>query len=316
MLGLINTRQDLADFCLRQLGGGVINIEISDEQINDNIDNAIQYYQEFHFDGIERDYLAKKLSATELGVADVTGLNVGDVIYNIDSTIYSTITEINVTTNKFKVARITGGVFDKPDVIHTSTVTKTITSATIGDVDNKYVEVDDTVVSVIRVLPFNKLFTSQEYMFDPKYQIMVAEMRNITSGGSSYLYSMMNYLGHLDFLLTKEKDFRFNRRMNRIYLDINWNTDLAIGDTVVFEVYKALDEDTYAEIMSDIWLKKYCTALFKKQWGSNLKKYQGMQLPGGVTYDGQQIYNEAIAELKDLEQQAIEQSAPLQFMIG
>jgi hypothetical protein len=104
--------------------------------------------------------------------------------------------------------------------------------------------------------------------------------------------------------------------MNKIYLDINWGSDLNVGDTIALEVYKALDEDTYGEILNDLWMKKYCTALFKKQWGQNLKKYQGLQLPGGVTYDGQTIYNEAIQDIEKLEQQAITESAPLEFAVG
>jgi hypothetical protein len=123
-------------------------------------------------------------------------------------------------------------------------------------------------------------------------------------------------MSHLNFILTKEKSFRFNRRWNKIHLDINWNNDLKIGDPIIIEVYKALDDDTYAEVLSDRWLKEYTTAQIKYYWGSNLKKYSGMTLPGGLQYNGQQIWNEAVEEIKALEDEAISNSAPLYFEVG
>jgi hypothetical protein len=313
---MINTRQGLAEYSLRQLGGGVVNIEVTDDQITDVIDNAIQSYQEWHFDGIERDYVVRKISATVIGFADVTGFNVNDTLYSADNTVFAKITAIDGSGKTITISRTEGGVFASGQVVHTSTVTKTITSIVLGDVDNKYISVDDTVVGVIRVLNINRLFNSSDYMFNPQYQITMNEMRNLTTGGTQYMYGMMNYLGHLDFMMTKEKDFRFNRRMNKIFLDIDWTNDVSIGDFVTVEVYKALDETVYAEILNDLWLKKYTTALMKKIWGQNLKKYSGMQLPGGMTYNGQQIYDEAVQDLEKLEQQAREESAPLSFMVG
>jgi hypothetical protein len=313
---MINTRQGLAEYSLRQLGGGVVNIEVTDDQITDVIDNAIQSYQEWHFDGIERDYVVRKISATVIGFADVTGFNVNDTLYSADNTVFAKITAIDGSGKTITISRTEGGVFASGQVVHTSTVTKTITSIVLGDVDNKYISVDDTVVGVIRVLNINRLFKSSDYMFNPQYQITMNEMRNLTTGGTQYMYGMMNYLGHLDFMMTKEKDFRFNRRMNKIFLDIDWTNDVSIGDFVTVEVYKALDETVYAEILNDLWLKKYTTALMKKIWGQNLKKYSGMQLPGGMTYNGQQIYDEAVQDLEKLEQQAREESAPLSFMVG
>jgi hypothetical protein len=311
-VNIISNRQDFADYCLRQLGGGVINIEISEDQIDDNIDQAIQYYQEYHFDGIERDYLVRKITASKFSVTNSTGWSVGDTLTY--STSSATITDITDTT--ITISRISGDVFVNGNSLTNGTVAKTISAVVLGDADNKYIPVDDTVIGVKRVLNINRLLTSSEYLFDAKYQIMVNEIRNLTSGSVSYLYGMMTYLGNLEYVLNKEKDFRFNRRMNKIYLDINWGSDLNVGDTIALEVYKALDEDTYGEILNDLWMKKYCTALFKKQWGQNLRKYNGLQLPGGVTYDGDKLYLEAVDDIKTLEQQAIEMSAPLEFMSG
>lgn len=309
-------RQLLVNYCLRQLGGGVVNIEISSDQTEDAINTAIQYYQEHHFDGIERDYLIRKITATVITFADVDNINVGDIIYSADNTVSANVTAIDGTAKTITISRTSGGLFAKDQIVHTDNTSKTITAITYGDVDNKYIPADDDIFSVIRVVNINRLMNSSDFMWNPQFQIMQQEMRQLTSGGTQYLYGMMGYLGHLDFMLTKEKDFRFNRRMNKIFLDIDWTNDVTIGDYVTIEVYRSVDPETYNEVYSDIWLKKYTTALMKKTWGTNLKKFTGMQLPGGLTYNGQQIYDEAVQEIEKLEQQAVEESAPLSFLVG
>lgn len=308
----IDSRSAFADYCLRQLGGGVINIEISDEQIDDNIDLALQFYQEFHFDGIERDYVIRKITNTTFTVSDVSGWNVGDTLSNNDS---SAIIK-NINGNTITIGRITGLLLKSGVNLTNGTTQKTVLSVKLGDIDNKWIPLEDPIVSVNKVLNINRFFESSEYMFDAKYQIMLNEIRNLAAGSVSFLYGMMNYLGHLEYVLNKEKSFRFNRRMNRLFLDVNWFTEIKEDSFIALDVYKAVDDEAFSEIFNDLWLKKYCTALLKKQWGSNLKKYQGMQLPGGITYNGQQIYDEAVQELAVLEQQAISQSAPLPFLVG
>lgn len=246
---MIQSKQDLADFCLRQLGAPVIEIEIDDEQLTDNIELAVQYYHEQHFDGIDRDYVKVQVTAQ--------------------------------------------------------------------DISNRYFDLPEPIFSVLRVVNTANVIQGSELLFNVQYQIMMHEMQHITSsGGVGYLYTTMNYLTHLDFILRKEKTFRFNRRMNRIYLDINWVQDVKEGDWLVFEVYKAIDPETYTDVYNDRWLKRYATALIKRQWGSNLKKYSGMTLPGGITYNGQTIYDEAVVDIEKLEQEAIDAGPPLGFMIG
>lgn len=129
-------------------------------------------------------------------------------------------------------------------------------------------------------------------------------------------YQTLSYLGHLDFIMKKERNFNFNRRMNRLYLEISWTQDIAWGDIVVAEIYRAVDENAFPEIYDDIWLKRYATALLKKQWGTNLSKYSGMQLPGGLTFNGQQIYNAAMVDIQKLEDEALYSASPLNFEIG
>jgi hypothetical protein len=186
----------------------------------------------------------------------------------------------------------------------------------LGPLDLKYLQVDDTVQGVRKVINLSSVLTNSEYMFSAQYQVMLSEIQNLASGSTQYLYSTMGYLAHLDFLLKKEKDFRFNRRMNKVFLDINWDADVKPNEYLVLEVYRYVDDDMYSEVLNDIWLKKYTTASIKKRWGASLKKFEGVQLPGGVTYTGQQIYNEATEEMEKLEQDLVTQYSPLGFDIG
>jgi hypothetical protein len=126
----------------------------------------------------------------------------------------------------------------------------------------------------------------------------------------------MGHLALLDHELNGHQMFRFNRRINRLYLDLNWDTDVVFGDYIIVQGYRALDPDEFTKVWNESWLKHYVTALFKKQWATNLKKFSGLQLPGGVTLDGDKLYDEASSEVKELEDNLMNKSAPLDFFIG
>ena len=243
---LINSRQDLADYALRALGSPVINIEIADEQVSDAVESAIQFYQEYHFDGIDRDYLKHQVTA--------------------------------------------------------------------DDLVNHWIPVDEDIFGIIRILPWQP--SMSDGLFDLTYQLRMNDLRNIAGGSMGYFNASMEYLSLLDFMLRKEKQFRFNRRMNRLYLDINWQSDVRVGEYMVVECYRTVDADTFPEVMNDIWLKKYVVALMKRYWGSNLRKYQGIALPGGIVLDGERIHAEAVAEIEKLEVALIQNQGPLFFSMG
>lgn len=313
----IHTRQQLADFALRQLGAPVINIEVDDSQIEDAIDIAIQHYHEYHFDGIVRDFMVHKITGSVITVADSTGFNVGDKIQNITGTTHATIK--SVSNNQITINRQIG--YDKFLVNQevkngNGTATTTITDIVLGDIDNGWIECGDNIVGVTKILNITSVLGSSDYMFNMQYQIMMTELQALTKAGAASYWQTLNYLGHLDFIMKKEKNFSFNRRMNRLYLEVAWGTDIEVGDLVVAEVYRAIDEQAYPEVYDDIWLKRYVTALLKKQWGANLSKYQGMQLPGGITYNGQQIYQDAMVDLQKLEEEALYSTSPLDFFVG
>lgn len=245
----ISSKQDFIDYCLRQLGGGMIDVEITPEQLEDAYEHALQYYQEYHYDGMERDFYVYKLTNT--------------------------------------------------------------------DITNKYITLPDTISGVTRVMSFSSMFNSAFYAFNPQYQLIANEIQNMTSsGGINYFYSVMDYLANIEFVLQKEKSFRYNRRMEKLYLDINWGSEYKADDYIGVEVYKVLDPETYNDVWNDRWFKEYATAQMKKTQGTNLKKYTGAMLPGGIQYNGQQIYNEALQEIDALEEEMKNNSAVLNFMVG
>lgn len=313
----IHSRQELADFALRQLGGGIINVEVTDAQLEDCIELAVQHFHEYHFDGIVRDYIVHKITGTQITLSDATNYVVGGKIVSADKKTSATITNVSVNTitinhqigyDKFVINQaVTDGNLNNPT---------TITNITLGDIDNGWVAADDNIVGVTKILNITSILGSGDYMFNMQYQIMMTELQALTKAGASMYWQTLNYLGHLDFIMRKEKNYSFNRRQNRLYLEIAWGSDITVGDLVVAEVYRAIDENEYPEVYDDIWLKRYVTALVKKQWGINLSKYTGMQLPGGLTYNGLQIYEQAMTDIQKLEDEALYSTSPLNFEIG
>ena len=307
----IDSRQELADYALRQLGGGVINVEITPEQIEDAITDAIQYYQEYHYEGIERDYIKYQVRGTYLTLTSANGFAVGDLITTVEG---AHAYVLGVNGDVLEMNKNMGVVFKTGQTVTNGAATTTITSTKLGPLDLGYMTMPDNIFSVLRVVNTSGILNSPDILFNVQYQIVSNEIRNLTAGSANYLYSTMNYLGHLDYILKKEKSFRFNRRINRIYFDESWN--ISVGSWYVFEVYFTLDPEVYSEVYNDRWLKKYVTALFKRTNGTNLKKFGNMTLPGGITYNDQQKYDEAMQQLRALEAEACGNGPPLMMVIG
>jgi hypothetical protein len=188
---------------------------------------------------------------------------------------------------------------------------------TADDVTNRYIPTNDLVYGVSRVFPIRgAVGGDQKSIFDIQYQLRLHDLYDLTSTSIIYYTQVMQHLQLLDHILNGHTLYRFNRVQNRVYLDINWAQDIAVGEYVLVECYRALDPTQFSGVWNQPWLKHYVTALFKKQWGTNLKKFQGLQLPGGVTLDGDSIYKEAVEELKELDDDLKFKSAPLEFFVG
>lgn len=183
------------------------------------------------------------------------------------------------------------------------------------DKSNKYVEVANNVLSVSKVYDITPTISSNEF-FGIQYQYMLSEAFQVSSTSMTDYYLNRRHMSLIQEMLNPESLVRFNRYNNRVHVDMNWSK-LTTGDYLLLEVYAALDETTHTRAYGDEFLIKYTTALFKLQWGENLKKFEGMQLPGEVTFNGQKIWEEAKEELEKLDQDLFNKySDPPIFFIG
>jgi hypothetical protein len=258
------SRQELVDYCLRRLGAPVLEINVDDEQIDDLVDDALQYFNERHYDGVEKMYLKYK------------------------------ITDDDITRGR---AKGTDGVG-----IVTTTATSTGIAATTFNFyeSSNFIQVPDSVIGIERIFKFDTSSISGG-MFSIKYQLFLNDLYYFNSVELLQYSMVKSYLEDIDFLLTTDKQVRFNKRQDRLYLDIDWGSQSA-GDFMVIECYRALDPDSFVQIYNDSFVKKYLTALIKRQWGQNLIKFNGVKLPGGIELNGRQLYEDAERELDDIKQ--------------
>ena len=257
------SRSEFKNYCLRQLGAPVLEINVADEQIDDIIDDSLQYFHERHFDGVLRTYLKYQVTQDDIDRGKGPGQS---------------------------------GVLG----ITTTTATATIDGATMQfdwEENSNYLQVPPSVIGVEKVFHFDGSQSMSSGMFSIKYQLF---LNDIYFWGAMEMltYNMTRtYLADLEFALTTQKQFRFNQRMDRLYLDISWG-ELTAGDYLVIDCFRTLDPNDYTRVWNDSFLKKYTTALLKKQWGQTLIKFQGVKLPGGVELNGREIYEDGVKELE------------------
>lgn len=242
----VASREQLKQYALRALGAPVLQINVSEEQLQDRIDEALQHFHTYHYDGIERVYLKHQI--------------------------------------------------------------------TQDNIDTQSVTIPDYIYGVKRIIPFRQGSSSQN-LFDVQYQLRLNDLYELTNTSMLYYSMVMQHMTLLDQLLNGYPQFEFNKLSSKLSLEVN-KTKLILGDWMIVECYRILDPSTSTKVWGDPWLKQYVEALFKKQWAVNLKKFQGMQLPGGVTIDGQSMYLEATQEIQQLEDDLRDKSAPLGFMVG
>jgi|TARA_R100001460_G_scaffold24972_1_gene50182 hypothetical protein len=257
------SRSQLKDYCLRQLGAPVLEINVADEQVDDIIDDALQYFYERHFDGVMRTYLKYQITQDDIDRGKGPGQD---------------------------------GVLG----ITTTTAEATIDGATMQfdwEENSNYLQVPPSVIGIEKVFHFDGSQSMSSGMFSIKYQLFLNDIYFF--GAMEMLtYNMTRtYLSDLEFALTTQKQFRFNQRQDRLYLDISWS-EVTAGDYLVIDCFRTIDANDYVRVWNDSFLKRYTTALLKRQWGQNLLKFQGVKLPGGVELDGRAIYEDG---MKDLE---------------
>ena len=183
------------------------------------------------------------------------------------------------------------------------------------DIDNEYVTLTEATIGVIAVFPLDS--GSTKNMFDVRYQLYLNDIYDLTKTSIVSYYQVQQHLGVLQEVFSGKPGMRFSRHQNRLYVDVDWSKEFNVGDYLVAECVQIVDPTTYTDVFNDMWLKQYTTELFRKQWGNNLIKYQGTQLPGGTTLDGGRILDEAKSNieilLQDLEGKY---QFPVDFAVG
>lgn len=244
----ITSREQLKDYCLRRLGSPVIEINVDDDQIEDRIDDAFQFYREYHYDAVELVYLKHQFTEEEI--------------------------------------------------------------------EQQYIELSDLIVGVNRILPFTNRSRGLD-IFDIRYQILINDLYSLMSTDLIYYSMVKTQLELINQLLVGQKPVRFNRHMNRLYIDMDWAADASVGEFIIVECYRILDPNTYTDVYDDMFLKRYSTCLIKRQWAENLKKFSGIQLPGGVTLNGDTLYQEAMDEIRQIESEIQDKfELPVDMFVG
>jgi hypothetical protein len=315
----VSTREELKQYALRALGAPVLEINVDETQLEDRLDDALEYWRINHYDGIEQIYMKHQIRASEMTLpSGGLDFNISEVVTGNTSGATAQVVRETTrsSTDTLLLVKNVQGVFTAGETITGSDGnTATLTSIALREYDLKYIEVPDLVYGVTKILAIGQASSSKN-IFDLQYQLRLNDLYDLTSTSIIYFKTVMSHLAMLDFELNGHTSFRFNRRTNRIYLDINWDSDIPLGDYVIVQGYRALDPAQFSKVWNESWLKHYVTALFKKQWATNLKKFSGLQLPGGVTLDGDKLYDEATGEIKELEDDLQNKSAPLEFFMG
>lgn len=246
-----NSRQSLTEYALRALGAPVLEINVDDDQIDDRLDEALQFYQEYHSDAVSR-------------------------------------------------------VFFKYQVTQT-------------DIDNKYITVPESLLYVLRVLPLSSVGFLGKDMFSAEYQMRMSDYQNGASGITLLDYEMTRqHMALVDLQMNGlSQQITFSRHMNRLSIEIDWSRYLQVGNFIIIEAYQLVDPDEYSDVYNDMFLKRYFIALIKRQYGTNLIKFANMQLPGGVTLDGQKMYDDAVQEIIKIEEEMqLRFEMPSDFFVG
>lgn len=320
----ITTRQELKDYCLRRLGYPVIEINVDDDQVEDRVQDAIEFFHEYHFDGVERVYLKEVIEASELKLSTVFANNftVGETLTGGTSGATAEVYAIPAT-NTIQLKRVVGTFLNSEtvtgDTSGFSTTTHSTTAFTLKNWDSQYFSVSDAVTGIIKAFPIGTTGSSRatSNIFDVVYQFRLSDMYNLLSSDLIYYQQVKMHLQLLDDMFAGSRTIRFNRKQNRVFMDVNWYEVFIPGDYVIFEVYRILDPESYTEVYNDMFLKRYATSLIKRQWGENMKKFGGMQLPGGVIMNGQQIFDEALTEIQKIEEEMQSRyELPVDFMVG
>tara|TARA_S200000501_G_scaffold379018_1_gene446459 strand:+ start:13996 stop:14841 length:846 start_codon:yes stop_codon:yes gene_type:complete len=276
-----STRQGLIDYCFRKLGAPVLEINVDDDQVDDLIDDALQLFNERHYDGVERMFLKYKLTQEDLDRGKAQGTSGVGIV-----------TTTGQSTNVSGLGTVTSNFYET----------------------SNFIQVPDAVVGIEKIFKFDSS-TISGGMFSIKYQLFLNDLYRFNSVDLLQYSMTKTYLEDIDFLLTTDKQIRFNKRQNRLYLDIDWKAQ-EVDSYLIIDCYRALDPTEFTKVFNDPFIKLYLTSLIKRQWGQNLIKFKGVKLPGGIELNGREIYEDAERELENIRQRMMleYETPPLDFI--
>jgi hypothetical protein len=325
-----NSFDTLAQYALQQLGAPVIDIHVAEEQVQNRIEDAFDFFREFHGDATERMFLKHVIMDNQITVPSAMSFVLGETVTGSVTGTTAQVTAVpNVAGLPLQVNTPvippgqTGFAVGETIVGSVSNTNGVISAYATGDMDNQWIPVGSNVLAVANVFPIAGDATNNS-QFSASYQIKVNDIYqlqnasgSLATGGLAFYEETKDYLNTMDSVLSGTQIFRYNAKTGKLYIDFSWRDNLSVGQYILVDTYTIVDEEAYTAIWNDRMLKKLTTAYIKKQWGNNLKLHSGIILPGGITVNGQSIYDEAMDEIDKIEDQIRDiYQEPVGFLVG
>jgi hypothetical protein len=318
-MAIPTTRDEFRGYCLRQLGDGVLQINISDDQVEDRIDEAFYVYRQFHMDATEQSYYKHAITPSTFHLTTSVSFRVGEEIVGQTSNAKCVVDSSYTPGGNTVIVYGESGSFVNGETLHggQSGVDAVLSGAELGSFDKHEIVLPDEVIAVTKIFaPFDSRVNA-DILFDPQSQFNMSLMANFTSNSIIPYFIGRSYQQLLNDMFRGRPGIRFTRHTKTLHIDVNWYTNFVPHQYVIVQCYTALDPTDYPDVWSDRWLQRYATQLMKRQWGTNVSKYIGIQLPGGVQLDGKTMYEQADAEIKLLEEELkTTYQLPIDFTVG
>lgn len=319
-MALPRTRKELTDWCLRELGSPVIEINVDEDQVEDRVDESLAYFRDYHFDGLEHAYYNHKVTATKLTFSGISGtFKNGDIISGSVTKAKGLVLDQAADNLSIRSRLIGDSIqFAIGDVITSpSGAIGIATAVLVGDLDNKYITLPDSVIAVTDIIPFNHGYSSSSTMFDVRYQFALNDMYNLLSTDIVSYWMFKDNIALWNYVFDGKKSLHYNRVTERLYIDADWTNAIHADMYLIVDGWMAVDPQAYVGVYSNLFVRKYTTALIKRQWGTNLKLFEKLELPGGLTLNGQVIFDEAEQEIERLEKRIQQEwQFPPDFFLG
>lgn len=321
---MIKDREDFKRYVLTALGAPVIKVNVTDDQLEDRIDECVDLWHQYHYDGSVRTLLKQRITASELHVVEALKeeIHAGLHITGMDSKAEALTVQYACgaqSTNKTIFCKNIKGDFIQGEPIKVGNEVFHLIDeewcVTKGIIDERRIKMPPWIIGVTRIVPVNQASSSQN-LFDVQYQMRLSDIYDLTSTRLIYYEQAMEHLQLLNFELSANPWFEYNRHDGYVYPVMRWNYDASVGDYLIFEAYRALDPKETPQIWNDTWLKKYAIAVVKRQWAMVLRKYSNIQLAGGATLNADAMYSDAQSEIEKLETELFNNLPPSAFFLG